>query len=256
LLNERLARVRDTQDAAIGAPVTACADSIGKGKLVFILGSDHGAQPALETYPRTVTIMGFRPIVESTMISFHRVRRRHGAYRYRLIHAVEGDRPAILRSRRLDSEEAMILLSHFGLSTVIPDIATECKTRGLTVIAVTSPPYSCATPSRHWSGKRLVEVAEVTIDTGAPIADVALCIEGLDHAVGANSTSGPIAIAQAIVAATAEKLVARGVAPTIMVNPSIAGREAVNRQNDANQEASVSVSRDAERQARTARHRH
>ena len=144
---------------------------------------------------------------------------------------------AILRSHRLDPDDAMILSSHSGVNAVILDIATESKSRGLTVIAVTSLPHSSATPSRHSSGKRLFEVADVTIDTGVPIADAALRIEGLDHPVGANSTSVTIAIAHAIVAATAEKLVARGIAPMVMVNPNTAGREAANRQNDANCEA-------------------
>ena len=229
--------MRDTQDAAIDAAATACADSIGKGKLVFTFGTGHGALPALETFPRTGTIVGFRPIVESTMISFHRVWGDMGARQYRFIHAVEGYGLAILRSHRLDPDDAMILFSHSGVNAVILDIATECKARGLTVIAVTSLPHSSATPSCHSSGKRLFEVADVTIDTGVPIADAALRIEGLEHPVGANSTSITIAIAHAIVAATAEKLVARGVAPMVMVNPNTAGRDAANRQNDANYEA-------------------
>ena len=204
---------------------------------MFTFGTGHGALPALETFPRTGTIVGFRPIVESTMISFHRVWGDMGARQYRFIHAVEGYGLAILRSHRLDPDDAMILFSHSGVNAVILDIATECKARGLTVIAVTSLPHSSATPSRHSSGKRLFEVADVTIDTGVPIADAALRIEGLEHPVGANSTSVTIAIAHAIVAATAEKLVARGVAPMVMVNPNTAGREAANRQNDANYEA-------------------
>ena len=89
-LIDRLAQVRDTQDAAIDAAAAACADSIGKGKLVFTFGTGHGALPALETFPRTGTIVGFRPIVESTMISFHRVWGDMGARQYRFIHAVEG----------------------------------------------------------------------------------------------------------------------------------------------------------------------
>ena len=234
-LIERLAHVRDTQDAAIDAAAASCADSIGKGKLVFTFGTGHGVLPALETFPRTGTVVGFRPIVESTMISSHRVWGDMGARQYRFIHAVEGYGLAILRSHRLDTDDAMILFSHSGVNAVILDIATECKARGLTVIAVTSLPHSSAMPSRHSSGTRLFEVADVTIDTGVPIADAALRIEGLEHPVGANSTS--IAIAHAIVAATAEKLVARGVAPMVMVNPNTADREQANRQNDANYEA-------------------
>jgi uncharacterized phosphosugar-binding protein len=233
----RLIALRDTQQAAIDAAASACADSIAVGKLVFTFGTGHGALPALETFPRTGTIVGFRPIVESTMISFHRVWGDMGARQYRFIHAVEGYGRAILRSHRLDPADSIILFSHSGVNAVILDIATECKERGLTVIAVTSLPHSSATKARHSSGKRLYEVADVTIDTGVPLADAALRLDGVAHPVGATSTSITIAIAHAIVATTADKLVRRGVAPMVMVNPNTAGKDAANRQNDANYEA-------------------
>ena len=234
-LIERLETVRTTQAAAIDAAAEICAESIARQKLVFTFGTGHGALPALETFPRTGTIVGFRPIVESTMISFHHVWGDMGARQYRFIHAVEGYGKAILRSHRLDPADAMILFSHSGINAVILDIAVECKARGLKLIAVTSLPHSSAASSRHSSGKRLYEVADVTIDTGVPSADAALRVEGVPHPLGASSTSITIAIAHAIVTATAEKLAARGETP--MVNPNTAGREAANAQNDANYEA-------------------
>jgi uncharacterized phosphosugar-binding protein len=236
-LIERLEKVRDTQATAIDAAAQACAASIGAGKLAFTFGTGHGALPALETFPRTGTVVGFRPIVESTMISFHRVWGDMGARQYRFIHAVEGYGKAILRSHRLDPADTMVLFSHSGINAVILDIALECKALGMKVVGVTSLPHSSATTSRHSSGKRLFEVADITVDTGVPMADAALRIDGLEHPVGANSTSITIAIAHAIVSATAEKLVAAGHKPMVMVNPNTAGKEAANKQNDANYEA-------------------
>ena len=118
----------------------------------------------------------------------------------------------------------MVLFSHSGINAVILDIALECKAHGMKVVGVTSLPHSTATASRHSSGKRLFEVADVVVDTGVPIADASLKIDGLEHPVGANSTSITIAIAHAIVSATAEKLVARGAKPMVMVNPNTPAR--------------------------------
>jgi uncharacterized phosphosugar-binding protein len=185
-------------------------------------------------FPRTGTIVGFRPIVESTMISFHHVWGDMGARQYRFIHAVEGYGKAILRSHQLDSADSIVLFSHSGVNAVMLDIALDAKEKGLTVIGVTSLPHSSNSPSRHSSGKRLFEVADVVIDTGASLADASIRIEGLEAPVGANSTSVAIAIAHAIVSTTAEKLVKRGVQPFVMVNPNTAGKEAANRANDRN----------------------
>jgi uncharacterized phosphosugar-binding protein len=235
-LIERLTQVRNTQGEAIRRAAELCAKSIAAGKLVFTFGTGHGALPALETFPRTGTIVGFRPIVESTMISFHHVWGDMGARQYRFIHAQEGYGKAILASHQLDPEDTMILFSHSGINAVILDIAIECKARGIGLVGVTSLPHSSVTQSRHSSGKRLFEVADVVIDTGIPLADAALQIEGLESPVGASSTSVTIAIAHAIVSATAEALVRQGVAPHVMVSPNTAGKEAAHRQNDANYE--------------------
>src|ERR1700729_1354202 len=158
---DRLQEVRATEGPAIDRAAEACAESIAGDKLAFTFGTGHGALPALESFPRTGTIVGFRPIVESTMISFHRVWGDMGARQYRFIHAVEGYGRAILRSHQLDPADAMILFSHSGVNAVILDVALGCKEAGLTVIGVTSLPHSSANPSRHSSGKKLFEVADI-----------------------------------------------------------------------------------------------
>ena len=211
LLIERLAEVRATQAEAIDRAAEACARSIAADKLVFSFGTGHGSLPALEMFPRTGTIVGFRPIVESTMISFHRVWGDMGARQYRFLHALEGYGKAILRSHQLDPANSIVLFSHSGVNAVILDIALGAKEKGLIVIAVASLPHSSASPARHSSGKRLFEVADIVVDTRASLADACIRIKGLDAPVGANSTSVAVAVAHAIVAATAEKLVQRGV---------------------------------------------
>lgn len=234
LLIARLGHVRDIQNTAIHEAAKLCADSIAADKLVFTFGTGHGALPAIETFPRTGTISGFRPIVESSMISFHRVLGDQGARQYRFIHAVEGYGKAILDAHHLDPADTLVLFSHSGINAVILDMALEAKAKGMKVIGVTSLPHSSNTKSRHSSGQRLFEVADVVIDTGVPKSDASLRIDGLKAPVGASSTSITIAIAHALVSATAEELVSRGVEPFVMINPNTEHKEEATRQNDRN----------------------
>lgn len=231
---ERLQKVADTQAEAIQAAAEICAESIIDDKLVFTFGTGHGSFAAMEMFPRTGTVTGFRPIVESTMISFHRVLGDGGARQYRFIHGQEGYGDAILSSHQLDPGDAMLIFSHSGLNAVTLDIAVGAKARGMKVIGVTSIPHSSSTPSRHSCGKRLYELADVVIDTGVPKGDAGVEIEGLKYRVGATSTSIAIAIGQAINAATAEIMVARGVEPYVMVSPNTAEKAEANIQNDKN----------------------
>ena len=59
-LSERLEKVRTTQAGSIERAAELCAKSIAAEKLVFTFGTGHGALPALESFPRTGTIVGFR----------------------------------------------------------------------------------------------------------------------------------------------------------------------------------------------------
>lgn len=236
LLDEKLALVFDNQEDAIDKAAEVCAASIGKGKLVFTFGTGHGSFAALEMFPRTGTAVGFRPIVESTMISFHRVLGDMGARQYRFIHAQEGYGKAILSSHQTDPDDAMLIFSHSGINAVTMDIAVGASEIGMKVIGVTSVPHSSQVPSRHSSGKRLFEAADVVIDTGAPLGDAGISIDGLEGSVGATSTSVAIAVGQAINAATVEKLVARGAQPMIMVSPNTTEKARANQLNDLNYE--------------------
>jgi uncharacterized phosphosugar-binding protein len=233
---QRLEELRESQLDAIAEAGRVCADSIAADKLVFTFGTGHGAFAALETFPRTGTPVGFRPIVETPIALFHHVFGDMGSYQYRFLHTREGYGKAILRAHRLDPADTMMLFSHSGINPVILDIAVEAKQLGMAVVGVTSIPHSSQVESRHSCGKRLYELADVVVDTRVPLRDAAVDIEGLEDPVGPTSTIVAVAAAHAIVAATVEELVARGNRPRIMVSPNVREAAAAHAHNDENYE--------------------
>ncbi|MFN2629629.1 MAG: sugar isomerase domain-containing protein [Gaiellaceae bacterium] len=232
----RLDELRESQGDAVAAAGRACADSIAAGKLVFTFGTGHGSFAALETFPRTGTPVGFRPIVETPIALFHHVLGDMGSYQYRFLHTREGYGKAILRAHRLDPADTMMLFSHSGINAVILDMAVEAKQLGMRLVGVTSVPHSSQVESRHSCGKRLYELANVVVDTRVPLRDAAVDIEGLDDPVGPTSTVVAVAAAHAIVAATVEELAARGTPPRIMVSPNVRDAAAAHAHNDENYE--------------------
>jgi uncharacterized phosphosugar-binding protein len=232
----RLEELRATQLDAIADAGRVCADSIAADKLVLTFGTGHGSFAALETFPRTGTPVGFRPIVETPIALFHHVLGDMGSYQYRFLHTREGYGNAILRAHRLDPQDTMILFSHSGINAVILDMAVAAKELGMTVVGVTSIPHSSQVESRHSSAKRLYEIADVVVDTRVPLRDAAVDIEGLGDPVGPTSTIVAVAAAHAIVAATVEELVARGKPPRIMVSPNVRDAAAAHAHNDENYE--------------------
>jgi uncharacterized phosphosugar-binding protein len=230
----KLGWVRDTQSDAITAAGEVCADSIAGDGLVFAFGTGHGGAAALEMFPRTGGVTGFRPIVESSIMAMHHVLGDQGTAQYRFLHTQEGYGKAILRSHQLRDGDSLILFSHSGINPVILDMAVEFQERGMKVIGVTSVPHSSQVKSRHSSGKRLYEIADVTIDTGIPLEDAHQYIDGLEDPVGATSTSIAVAVSHAINASTADSLVKRGVAPMVMINTNSNRTTFAHQQNDRN----------------------
>ncbi|MFI7680597.1 sugar isomerase domain-containing protein [Actinophytocola sp. NPDC049390] len=233
---ERLQTMRDTQLDAINAAAQLCADTILGDNLVFTFGTGHGGFAALEMFPRTGTITGFRPIVDTPIALMHHVWGDMGTFQYRFLHSRPGYGPVILKANRARDGDALMLFSHSGINNVILDMALEFKEKGRKVVAITSIPHSSAVPSRHASGRRLYEVADIVVDTGVPKEDASQFIEGLEHPVGPTSTSIAIAAGHAIVSATTEEIVRRGKKPYIMVNTNTATVEEAHRKNEENYE--------------------
>jgi uncharacterized phosphosugar-binding protein len=126
--------------------------------------------------------------------------------------------------------DLIIAISHSGINPVVVEFAALARARGVPVVAITSLPHSTETPSRHLSGKRLFEVASVVIDTGCPLGDAAMAVEGLPVKVAAMSTIAGAVIVQALVYLSVEQMVLRGFDPPLRVSRNLSGGARSNLQ--------------------------
>ncbi len=107
-------------------------------------------------------------------------------------------------------------------------IALTCRELGIRTIAFTSMPYTVQVDSAHPSGRKLAEVADVTIDNGAPYGDAAVEIPGCPQKIGPLSTLTGVAIVNALVAETVARLVAAHVVPPVFMSANVDGGDAHN----------------------------
>jgi len=103
------------------------------------------------------------------------------------------------------------------------EMALGARTRGLTVVAVTS---------RHEAG-RLQEVADVVVDLGTPPGDALVTVPGLETPVAPGSTLAAVTIVNEIKARTAALLVERGAMPPVLTSASLVGEQESVRLFDA-----------------------
>jgi len=216
ILHELVRRLCETQAEAIGAAADIAAKSIAAGRLVHLFGTGHGSIPALEAFPRTGSFVGWNPIVVDALGPHLRIGGSGSVHQFRMLQGAAGYGKAILDSFPVREGDAFVLSSHSGVNRVVLEVAHTVKERGLPLIAITSVEHSQRAAVRHEGGRKLFEIADVVIDTGAPFGDAVIELPGLDQRVAAVSTSLAVAAVNALIAETAEKLVALGYTPMVL----------------------------------------
>ena len=108
-------------------------------------------------------------------------------------------------------------------------MALEAKNRGAKVIAITSISYSSSLPSRHESGKRLFEVADITIDNHVPTGDAAIEIEGIKTKMLPVSTILCASILHSMIGEAVKMLADEGIEPPIWLSANVPGGDEYNK---------------------------
>ena len=98
------------------------------------------------------------------------------------------------------------------------------------VIGLTSMEYTTSVSSRHPSGKRMYELVDVVIDNPVPLGDAILEAEGVPQKFCPISGVTSCAILHALIAATVEKLLAKGFTPPIYLAANAPGGDEWNKQ--------------------------
>ncbi|MEQ4303624.1 SIS domain-containing protein [Plantactinospora sp. B6F1] len=120
----------------------------------------------------------------------------------------------------IDPRDVFVIASNSGVNGTIVEFASLVKERGHGLIAITSQQHSARVPSRHPSGRKLSDLADVVLDNGAPYGDAALPLPG-GGAVGAVSSITAALLAQQVVVEVVRRLVEAGEKPPVYLSANI-----------------------------------
>ncbi len=221
----RILDVVAAQDDAIGRTADLFAATILAGRMVHVFGSGHSRIMVEEMWPRYGSFPGFNPIVELSLTYHNAVVGANGQRQAMFLENVSGLAARILRNFVFTPQDSALVISSGGCNVVPVEIAEEFQRRGVPVVAIISKTHSEASTSRHREGKRLQDFAEVVLDTGAPIGDAMVKIEGLETPVAPGSTVGGCLLVNAVKAETAARLTAAGQPPKVLTAADVIGSE-------------------------------
>ncbi|MCC6613774.1 MAG: SIS domain-containing protein [Anaerolineae bacterium] len=227
-----LHRIRDTQLDAIGQAAKIFANTIASDALVHMFATGHSRVFLEEMFPRYGSFPGFHPIVELSLTFHNQVVGANGQRQALFIEHLEGFAATILRNFVIAPPDSFLIFSNSGVNETIVDMAVEVKKRNLPLVAVTSVEHTTNAKPRHSSGKKLMDLADVVIDSCVPSGDAVVKIDGMDDPVGPASTIAMAAITNLIKVTVAEELVAKGVKLPVITSSVFIGSEASAKRFD------------------------
>ena len=192
-----------------------------KGKF-YVFGSGHSHMIAEELYLRAGGLALVHGILPPELM-LHEMPNK-STY----LERVEGYSQALVELYRVEARDTVMVISNSGRNAVPVEMCLAAKAKGAKVIAMTSMQHSANCTSRHSSGKKMYEIADVTIDNWGEPGDAAFPIEGLDSAIGPTSSITGITIAQALVCQVVDNLVKEGIEPPVFKSSNVDGGDEHN----------------------------
>lgn len=210
---QKLLGEMEEKEESILAAGKMIGEVLAEGKACYVFGSGHSQLLAREITGRAG---GLYPI-------FHLPDPIWG-----MAEQLEGYGTILFKRYPMKPGEVLIVISNSGRNPEPIEFALEAKKNGVKVIALTSLKHSKTSTSRHSSGQRLFEVAELVLDTGTPKGDAIMKFEGVDVKAGAVSTILGAAMLNAVILEAVQVMLDTGKVPPVYLSFNVDGSEEHN----------------------------
>jgi uncharacterized phosphosugar-binding protein len=127
----------------------------------------------------------------------------------------------------------MWIFSHSGINAVNIDVALRAKAIGMQVVVCGSEAGFRDKPSRHSSGKKLFEIADIVVDNCTDAVDASVVLKNHQDRIGPVSTIAFVTLVWMIITTVAEKLAERGVHLFIHPSHNVPGDTTAHERLDA-----------------------
>jgi uncharacterized phosphosugar-binding protein len=227
---ERLHGLLDSQRDALDRAAALCTEAIAANGLVHLFGCGHSRMMCEEMTPRQGCFVGWHTIVELGLTFHNLIVGPNGLRQTLHLEKTLGYAEQILRNFAFGPKDVLIVISTSGIREVIIEMAEGAKQRGLAVIGVVSKAHCEQARPAHPSGKKLLDVADVILDNGAPIGDSLLALEGCTNKTGPFSTVGGGMLMNMLRCEVAQRLMDRSIEPVFLPSHQFVGSRTVEEQ--------------------------
>lgn len=200
-------------------PITTAAQwfaqAIVDEHLIHAVGTGHSQMVAMELFTRASGLANVNTILDDLVLS------TSGARRGGAIERVSGLADILWEKYDIRPADVLLIVSNSGRNALPIELALRAKREGVKTIAITSLAQSRQYPSRHASGQKLYELADLVIDNGVPSGDGLLHIGG--HLTGPVSSMAGILLVNTIATEAMKLAAAQGVALPVYHSQNVDG---------------------------------
>lgn len=158
------------------------ARQVERGGKMFTFGTGHSHLIAEEAFGRA----GGPTFVHGIWMSALML--HEGLYKSTRLERVSGIAQVLLEDSGITAMDVLLVVSNSGRNAVPIEMALTAQKMGVPVIAITSKAHSESVSSRHSSGLKLRDIANVVLDNHGIPGDAAVPVKGADVYAGPTST--------------------------------------------------------------------
>ncbi len=217
-----ITQIEENCGDAIESAAAALSSALIENRRIFLFGTGHSHMLCEELFYRAGGLLNIQPILIDTLMLHIDAAGSTAAERE------EGLADKIFDDYKMKSGDVIVIISNSGRNGVVIDMALLCKEKGLTVIALTNLRHTNAGASRHRSGKRLCEIADIVLDNCGCVGDACIEVDGVEGKICATSTVAGAMILNASVARAVELCAAKSFYPEHFCSANVDGGDDIN----------------------------
>ncbi|PQJ60764.1 hypothetical protein BTO10_15610 [Vibrio chagasii] len=211
----KLTSLVEVNQKALSQATELFAQAIVNDNMIQVLGTGHSHMVGLEGFIRAGGLGNVNAILDSVLLT------NDGALRGSAMEKLPGLAEVIWNEQNILANDVVMVISNSGRNALPIEFAQIAKSKGHQVIAITSIEQSSKYPSRHSSGLKLMDIADVVIDNQVPPGDGLCNVNG--KVTGAFSSIAGMMIMNMLVVESQKAALNQGSTPLIFSSQNVDG---------------------------------